>query len=127
MMRARPAVRRIAGRMASRLAGFAIAAGLVAALLVPMLVVVLAGMATDATPVDGHVASDAAGIASVAVGGAQRLLAAGRDALPVALPIPSNSSVPIADGHVREPAPDRRAQALPASDAAAACEAARRF
>ncbi len=78
--------RRARHPIASRVTAFAVGSALVAALLVPMIVLVLAGASHDARTIDGHAAGDAAGAASAAVGGAQRLLTGGRDCVPVELP-----------------------------------------
>lgn len=120
--------RRTRHSVASRLSALAVGAALVAALLVPMIVMVLAGASLDARTFDGHAAGDAAGTASAAVGGAQRLLAGGRDAIPVALPISSRS--------VLAPIDTRGAAAamfelgslhIASGDAAATAEASRKF
>lgn len=72
-------------RASSRLGSMALGAALVAALLVPIVAMMLCGAAFESTH-DGHAAGDAVGAASAAVGGAQRLLCGGRDAIPGALP-----------------------------------------
>ncbi len=120
--------RRTVCRFASRLSAFAVGAALVAALLVPMVVMVLAGSSLDASTFDGHAAGDAAGTASAAVGGAQRLLAGGRDSVPVALPVCPSAAFAPADAcaalaSIFAPSPPRAAS----GDAAATVEASRRF
>ena len=109
---------------ASRFGAFAVGAALLAALIIPMLVVILAGPGLDST--DGHAVGDAAGIASAAVGGAQRLVAGGRDAVPVALPLPTRAIVRPADRAASSPAPERALEpAVASSDAASAPDEAR--
>lgn len=115
-------------RLASSLSALAVSTALVAALLVPILVMVLAGASLDAQTIDGHAAGDAAGTASAAVGGAQRLLAGGRDAAPVSLPPCLYALVSPADDFAAIDAiaaPSRPRTAC--GDAAATTEAARRF
>ena len=114
--------------LASRLSAFAVGAALVAALLVPMVVMVLAGASLDARTFDGHAAGDAAGTASAAVGGAQRLLAGGRDAIPVALPISSRSVLaPIDTRGAGAELSDLWSLRIASGDAAATAEASRKF
>ena len=116
------------GSRAARFGALAIGAALLAALIVPMLVVMLAGPGLDVNTTEGHAAGDAARIASAAVGGAQRLLAGGRDAAPVALPPPANMVARPADLATSRPAHERAPKPRVAStDAAAAPEQARRF
>lgn len=113
---------------ASRFGAFAVSAALLAALIVPMLLVILAGPGLDASTSDGHAAGDVAGIASAAVGGAQRLIAGGRDAVPVPLPFAVVAATRPADRFVRRPMPDPALESAPASsDAARASDEARLF
>ncbi len=113
---------------ASRFGAIAVGAALLAALIVPMLVVLLAGPGLDANSTDGRAASDVAGIASAAVGGAQRLIAGGRDAVPVALPLPTSAIARPADRAVLLPAPERVFEPVVATtDASSTTDAARRF
>lgn len=113
---------------ASRLGAIAVGAALLAALIVPILLVLLAGPGLDANTRDGHAAGDVAGIASAAVGGAQRLLVGARNAVPVALPVPAGASTRPADRVGARPAPPPAfGPAVATTDAARAPDETRPF